>query len=134
MFKFFYFGNFMKLQEKVNILELKRLKIFNERNENFYISELWQNKPVVIVFVRHFGCISSKSHIDLVWENRESIKKSGSDIVFIGSAEPRVIPNFKKDFGLVDVPIYTDPSLETFKATGLIHTDTQNLDAVDRKD
>ncbi len=119
----------MPLQEKVNILELKRLKVLNEKNESIYLSELWQNKPVVIVFVRHFGCISSRSHIDLVWANREKIKKSGSQIVFIGSAAPHVIPEFKREFNLVDVPIYTDPTLEAFKATGLIHTDTQNLDA-----
>ncbi len=119
----------MSLQEKVNILELKRLKIINERNDSFYLSELWQSSPVVIVFVRHFGCISSRSHIDLVWSNREQIRKSGSQIVFIGSAAPHVIPEFKKEFNLIDVPIYTDPTLETFKATGLIHTDTNSLDA-----
>jgi len=119
----------MDLQEKIDILALKRLKIFNEKNEAIYLSELWQNKPVVIIFVRHFGCISSRSHIDLVWANREQIRKSGSGIVFIGSADPQVIPEFKKEFNLVDVPIYTDPTLETFKATGLIHTDTKNLDA-----
>jgi hypothetical protein len=60
-------------QHKVNILTLNRLKIFNEKNEPFLISNLWKDGPAVLVFVRHFGCISCRGHIDQVWNLRENL-------------------------------------------------------------
>ncbi|MBP9680204.1 MAG: redoxin domain-containing protein [Bacteriovorax sp.] len=116
-------------QHKVNILTLNRLKILNEKNEEILISSLWKNNPVVLVFVRHFGCISCRGHIDQVWNMRESIQKTGAKIYFIGSGSAYLISQFKKENSLESAVIYTDPTLATFKASGLIHTNTADLDS-----
>ncbi len=116
-------------QNKVDILTLNRLKIVDEKNREILISSLWKDKPVVIVFIRHFGCISCRSQIDQVLALKDEIQKNGSRIVFIGSGSPYLISEFKKDLNLGEIQIFTDQTLETFKASGLIHTNTEVLDA-----
>lgn len=118
----------MKNQQKINILTLNRLKVLNEKNESILISSLWKDNPVVLIFIRHFGCISCRSHVDQVWNRREDFKKKGVELAFIGSGDPYLISTFKQDFKLESTPIYTDPSLATFEACGLRHIDTKNLD------
>lgn len=120
--------NYSGIQNKINILTLNRIKIKNEKNEEIIMSSLWRDHPVVMVFVRHFGCISCRSHIEQVWSMKDQIQKNGTKIVFIGSGAPYVISKFKEEFNMTNVPIYTDQTLESFKACGLIHTDTANLD------
>lgn len=120
-------------QHKVNILTLNRLSIFNEKNEEVLISSLWREGPVVLVFVRHFGCISCRGHIDQVWNMREKIQKNGTKIFFIGSGSAYLISQFKKENNLESAVIFTDPTLATFKASGLIHTNTQDLDHLSLK-
>lgn len=115
-------------QHKINILALNRLKIFNEKNEAILISSLWKETPAVLVFIRHFGCISCRAHIDQVWSMREKLQKNGSKIYFIGSGSSYIISQFKKDYNLEGAPIFTDPGLETFKASGLLHANTVELD------
>lgn len=87
-------------QHKVNILSLNRLKVFNENNEQVLISSLWRESPAVLVFVRHFGCISCRGHIDQVWGMRDTIQKNGTKIFFIGSGSPYIISQFKKENNL----------------------------------
>ncbi|MBY0414989.1 MAG: redoxin domain-containing protein [Bdellovibrionales bacterium] len=116
-------------QHKVNILTLNRLKIYDEKNEPVLISSLWKEGPAVLVFIRHFGCISCRGHIDQVWNMREAIQKTGTKIFFIGSGSPYLISQFKKDHNISGAQIFTDPSLSTFKASGLIHTNTAELDS-----
>lgn len=120
-------------QDKVNILSLNRLKIFNEKNEQVLVSSLWKEGAAVLVFVRHFGCISCRGHIDQVWGMRDSIQKNGAKIIFIGSGSPYIISQFKKENNLEKAIIYTDPTLSTFKAAGLIHTNTVDLDQASLK-
>jgi peroxiredoxin len=117
------------IQQKIDILTLNRLKIINERNEEIVLSSLWKDHPAVIVFIRHFGCISCRSHIDQVWSKKDKIESNGTKIYFIGSGSPYLISQFKKDCNITEARIFTDQTLESFKASGLIHTNTKVLDA-----
>lgn len=116
-------------QSKIDILTLNRLKIINEKNEQVLISSLWKESPAVIIFIRHFGCISCRAHVEQVWSKKEQIKKNGTKIAFIGSGASYLISQFKSEFGITDAPIYTDPTLKTFDACGLLHIDTETLDS-----
>ena len=120
-------------QQKIDILALNRLKVLNEKNEEIVLSSLWKDHPAVIVFIRHFGCISCRSHVDQVWSKKDKIQLNGTKIYFIGSGSPYLISQFKIDCNLTDAKIFTDPTLESFKASGLIHTNTKVLDAASLK-
>ena len=39
----------------VSVEDLGELVVLNDRNEPVKLSTLWQDKPALLVFVRHFG-------------------------------------------------------------------------------
>jgi len=39
----------------VSVEDLGKLSVFNEQHESVKLSDLWQEKTAVLVFVRHFG-------------------------------------------------------------------------------
>ncbi|PIK13579.1 AhpC/TSA family protein [Halobacteriovorax sp. JY17] len=106
-------------QQRVDILALKRLKIFSEEGEQIYFSSLWKDRTVVVIFLRHFSCIGCRAHADQIWNLHRQMKNLKMKIIFIGNGNPNIIKVFKEDLNLHDAEIYTDPSLETFKACGM---------------
>ena len=106
-------------QVHVDTLALKRILIFNEKKEKILVSSLWENHSVVMIFLRHFGCIACRAHVDKVWKKRSEFEKTGVKLVFIGNGSPEMICAFKEELKISDAPIYTDPTLEIFDACGL---------------
>ena len=79
---------------------------------------LWKNQSAIFIFLRHFGCIFCRKHAKEVWAEREKYEKNGAKIFFIGNGAPFLIKAFKEDLGIQDATVYTDPTLESFKACG----------------
>lgn len=105
-------------QQKVNVLTLKRLKVLDESGQEVRFGTFLQAPSITIVFVRHFGCIACRAHVDQIWNIQK--KQKNNRIIFIGSGSPYVIASFKEVMGVEDAEIYTDPSLETFDACGMV--------------
>ena len=103
---------------QVDILALSRLKVLDEDSNPILLSSFWKNNNVVLIFVRHFGCIACRAHIDQVWKKREQFERAKTKIIFIGNGDPALIKSFKQDLN-VDAPIFTDPTMEVFDACGL---------------
>jgi hypothetical protein len=68
--------------------------------------------------LRHFGCISCRSLAVDIWKNKEKYEKDGARIIFIGNGKANFINGFKEQLGLGEVPIFTDPTLQSFRAAG----------------
>ena len=111
----------MSLQNKVNVLALKRLSVLDEENKEILFSDLWKKNKVIIVFVRHFGCISCRAHVDQIWNKRKDLRAKKNKIIFIGSGTPASLKMFKSYLNVQDATIYTDPTLQTFEACGLLN-------------
>lgn len=107
------------MQQKVNLLTLKRLNVFNENGEEVNFSTFLENKTLTIIFVRHFGCIACRAHVDQIWNLKKLRSNSKNKIIFIGSGAPHIIKEFKDTMNVHKAEIYTDPSLETFEACGM---------------
>ncbi len=120
-------------QKKVDILSLNRLRVLDEKNEYIVLSSLWRDNPAILVFIRHFGCISCRAHVEQVWSKKNELQKNGTKIFFIGSGSPYLINQFRLDCNIKEARIFTDPGLESFTASGLIHTNTKNLDSASLK-
>lgn len=108
------------MSEQVDVMALRRLKVLDENNNEVIFSDLWKNRPVIIVFIRHFGCISCRAHVDQIWNKRKDILDKKNYIVFIGSGAPSSLKMFKQYLGVQNAPIFTDPTLQTFKACGML--------------
>ena len=107
-----------ELNHRVDILALNRLKVFDEENREVLFSSFWKNRPATIIFVRHFGCIACRAHVDQIWNKKKDILKT-SNLLFIGNGKPEIIKIFKEDIKASTAPIFTDPTLQAFDACGL---------------
>lgn len=105
-------------KQNVNIINLAHCKVLDAESEPIQVGKLWQKQTAILVFLRHFGCIACRAHAEQVCENRQSLEGSGGKIYFIGNGQPSAIQGFKEQTGIKDIPIYTDPSLESFYSAG----------------
>lgn len=112
-------GKIIHDSQKVNLEQLRRLHVLTEGGESKQLPDLWRDKTTIMIFVRHFGCVACRSHVDNVWKKRDQLERPNSHIVFIGNGSPELITRFKAELGLNEAPIYTDPTLKTFDACGL---------------
>lgn len=106
-------------ESKVDVLALKRIKVLDQNNEPVLFSTLWEKKPIVVIFIRHFGCVACKAHVSQVWAKKKDFEKKNIRVIFIGNGQPYLIKAFKDEVNAKDAEIYTDPSLESFSACGL---------------
>lgn len=106
------------VKSEVSILSLAKSLLLNEAGEQVKIIDLWQKQTTMFVFLRHFGCASCKAHATQIWKDKEKYQSTGAKIIFIGNGQPNFIKGFKDELNIKDAEIYTDPSLEIFKAAG----------------
>jgi peroxiredoxin len=101
-----------------NMVALSRCEVQNENGDLISLFELWKNHTAILIFLRHFGCIFCRRHAKEVWNEREKYEKNGAKINFIGNGAPFMIKAFKEELEIEEAPIFTDPSLNSFKAAG----------------
>ncbi len=92
--------------------------VFDSSGRPVPVSRFWNTQTVILVFLRHFGCIACRSHAQDVWSKREHLQKGGGRIIFIGNGAPTYIDSFREEFGLGNAPIFTDPTLKAFDLGG----------------
>jgi peroxiredoxin len=82
------------------------------------LSERWAGGPLVIVFMRHFGCAFCREHLIRLGRAYEEIKAAGGEVVaaFQYRAEPT--RNFCRSRG-VPFDCLGDPKKEGYRAVGL---------------
>jgi hypothetical protein len=105
-------------QVKVDIIRFAKCEVLNSQGISIPVHLLWKNHTVVFIFLRHFACLICKAHATQIWEKRNEIQKNGAKIVFIGNGAPQFIEGFKEELTLDGSEIYTDPTLNIFKAAG----------------
>jgi hypothetical protein len=102
----------------INIVQFANSTLLDENGLEVKLGSLWRERTILFVFLRHFGCVSCRSHAVEVWSQREKYEKGGARIVFVGNGSPHFIGVFKADLQLDGAPVYTDPSLTSFRAAG----------------
>ena len=102
----------------INLVALANLPVKTPDGAEFPVGRVWKNQTAILVFLRHFACISCRGHAAQVWAEREKYEKGGSKIIFIGNGSPQFIEKFKEDLGMKSAVVLTDPTLETFRAAG----------------
>jgi peroxiredoxin len=74
--------------------------------------------PVVVVFVRHYGCIFCRERAAEVLSSRSAIESKGARIVFVGTGLPAMASDFavQQAGGL---PVLSDPTRRIFELAGM---------------
>ena len=90
----------------------------DKNRQSFRLGDFWSDRPALLIFLRHFGCIGCSEHVAALTPHLDAFEQLGISVVFIGNGTPNFIDGFIDRQGLADKPIHlvTDPSLAVYKA------------------
>lgn len=103
----------------VDIAQLAKTPVFLATDRTLMVGQLWQKRPVVLVFLRHFACIACRAHASQVWAQRQKLERSGARLTFIGNGQAHWIEGFRQDLGIDQGIVLTDPTMRSFAAAGM---------------
>jgi len=107
----------------------------NEKHLNFYhnapdlllqdtsgqpvqLSSLWQERPLVLAFTRHFGCTQCKEMLDELVEGKDRIAQAGLALAVITQGTPEAASLFAEEFA-PGLRLLADPERKAYEAYGL---------------
>lgn len=83
------------------------------------VLDLSSEKPTVLMFLRHFGCVFCKEALADVAQRITRLKRSGAELVFVHMSESDVAESYFGRFGLKDSLHISDPNCTFYAAFGL---------------
>lgn len=84
------------------------------------LTELADESPVLLVFLRHFGCSFCREAMADIFKRRKRLEKKGLRVVFVHMApDPTVAEKFFKKYKLLPVEHIADPEKRFYHAFGL---------------
>jgi putative ABC transport system ATP-binding protein len=86
--------------------------------ERIQLSWLWKERPLLLVFTRHFGCPQCKEMLDQLVQNKSRLEESGLAIAAVTQGPPGETAEFckRRAPGIVCL---SDPQREAYRAYGV---------------
>ncbi|MBT8234420.1 MAG: redoxin domain-containing protein [Saprospiraceae bacterium] len=91
--------------------------VFTNSHES--LGELSQERPVVLIFLRHFGCIFCREALHDIAEKQDKIEANNAKLVFVHMAENDIADHYFKEYGLKGVSHISNPSCSLYAEFGL---------------
>ena len=89
-------------------------------NSGESLAKITENQPVLLVFLRHFGCSFCREAISDISKQRKKFEKIGVRVVFVHMApEPSTAEVFFKKYKIFPVDHIHDPEKVFYRAFGL---------------
>ncbi len=82
--------------------------------------DLSNEKPLMLIFLRHFGCQFCRQAMDDLSKKRAELKDAGTELIFVHMAENEVAETYFKKFNLAGVKHISDPECRYYAAFGLV--------------
>lgn len=102
------------------VARLAGIEVQTSSGEPYRLGSAWASQPVILVLVRHFGCIFCKEQTSKLHDQRARIHGAGGELLIVGSGAPMFATAFVEDFKIT-TPVYCDPGLATYAAVGARH-------------
>jgi peroxiredoxin len=83
------------------------------------LSEMWQDGPVLLMFLRHFGCGCLAERMERLKTELPELKKAGVTVVAVGQAEPERSAAVAARRGYPFL-LLSDPERRAYDAFGLV--------------
>jgi hypothetical protein len=85
------------------------------------VSALLDGRPLLLLFIRHFGCVSCADQVEAILPRLAELAELGVRAVLVGNGPPEHVAGFLERHGLDEqrAEVLTDPSLASFRAAGL---------------
>jgi peroxiredoxin len=85
---------------------------------NVVLSTLWARRPVVLGFLRHYGCMFCRERVHQLLQAEPMFKRRGGSLALIGLGSRELAAEFRKETGLT-CPLLVDDKREAYRAAGL---------------
>lgn len=105
----------VKSQVSDGIVDLPEMEEY-ETNKGINLAELSRQKPVLLVFLRHFGCTFCREAMAEVSKNKKDIEANGAEIVLVHMVEHGVGAEHLEMYGLQDCHQISDPTKKLYNA------------------
>lgn len=99
------------------------------------LAALIADRPVFLVFLRHFGCTFCREAVAEISEKRREIEARGAPLAFVHLGTEEKAQWFFKPYGLLDVPRFSDPQGKLYEAFGLTRAELRqylNFESITR--
>jgi peroxiredoxin len=93
-------------------------EMFTNKGET--LMNLTFEKPVLLIFLRHFGCVFCKEALIDISKNKSAIEGGGIKIVFVHMTDFETAEKQFQKFGLIDATHISDPNCKYYEAFGLL--------------
>src|SRR5688500_4211712 len=93
---------------------LAPLRLADDDGVPVRLGDLWKHGPVVLVFVRHFGCVFSRQQVNDLKKYVPELRNRGAELVVVGNGTPPFARDFREELAL-EGTILVDPSLEAYR-------------------
>lgn len=82
--------------------------------------KLSNDKPIMLIFLRHFGCQFCRQAMDELSNKRKELAEVGTELVFVHMAENEVAESYFKKYNLEGIQHVSDPDCRYYAAFGLV--------------
>jgi peroxiredoxin len=103
-----------------SVAHLGHVEVLDIWGKPVFFRDLWQQQRIVLVLVRHFGCLFCHEHAATVVHARASIEALGAKLILLGNGNPVHAGEFSHLVGALG-HVYTDPARILYKALGMQH-------------
>lgn len=114
------------MRDGVDIPRLAAAPLLDEAGIEVDAGALWAEKPAIVVFVRHFGCMFCRAQAAALQEAEPAISSAGGHLAVVGNGAPRFIAELRRVTGF-EGPVLTDPSREAYRACGFLRGVRSNV-------
>lgn len=89
-------------------------------NEGTNLQDLSMRSPVLLVFLRHFGCTFCREALADISKRRSLIEEEGVKLVFVHMANNEIAERYFNRYNLEGVTHISDPECKFYAAFGLV--------------
>ncbi len=94
------------------------LVLLDSSGNKVQLSSLWQTRPLLLAFTRHFGCTQCKAMLDELVAGKQEIEQAGLNIAVITQGTPEATTIFAQKFA-PGLHCFSDPERKVYEAYGL---------------
>jgi peroxiredoxin len=84
------------------------------------VLEISKNQPILLVFLRHFGCTFCREALSDISQKRSQIEATGTRVVFVHMSDNTLAERYFSRYELVDATHVSDPECRFYIGFGLV--------------
>jgi peroxiredoxin len=81
----------------MDLAALSALSLPDKDGTQHRLGDLWAEQPVVVVFLRHFGCVHCREHAVELRDRYDDLRAEGVELVAVGTGDQRYAGAFVRD-------------------------------------